>query len=94
MTVQASSKTMWADDGAYPVKERLGNATEDEVLVVDIGGGAGHDLLGFKERHPELKGRLVLEELPYMIDRVVGKLDGVELVGHDFYDPQPVKGTW
>jgi hypothetical protein len=64
------------------------------VLVVDIGGGAGHDLLGFKERHPELKGRLVLEELPYMIDRVVGKLDGVELVGHDFYDPQPVKGTW
>jgi hypothetical protein len=94
MTAQASSKTMWADDGAYPVKERLGNATEDEVLVVDIGGGAGHDLLGFKERHPELKGRLVLEELPYMIDRVVGKLDGVELVGHDFYDPQPVKGTW
>jgi hypothetical protein len=93
MTVQASSKTMWAEDGAYPVKERLGNAKDDEVLVVDIGGGAGHDLLGFKERHPEVKGRLILEELPYMIDRVVGKLDGVELVEHDFYTPQPIKGA-
>jgi hypothetical protein len=93
MAVQASSKTMWADDGAYPVKERLGDAREDEVLVVDIGGGAGHDLLGFRERYPEVKGRLVLEELPYVIDQVGGKLDGVELVEHDFYTPQPIKGT-
>jgi hypothetical protein len=94
MAVQASSKTMWADDGAYPVKERLGNSKEDEVLVVDIGGGAGHDLLGFKKRHPEVKGRLVLEELPYVIDQVdKGKLDGVELVEHDFYTPQPIKGA-
>jgi hypothetical protein len=94
MAVQASSKTMWADDGAYPVKERLGNSKEDEVLVVDIGGGAGHDLLGFKKRHPEVKGRLVLEELPYVIGQVEkGKLDGVELVEHDFYTPQPIKGT-
>lgn len=94
MTVQASGKTMWADEGFYPVKERLGGAKEDEVLVVDIGGGAGHDLLGFKKRHPELKGRLVLEELPYMISQVSGKLDGIELVEHDFYTPQPIKGTF
>lgn len=93
MAVQASGKTMWADDGAYPVKEKLGSATEDQVLVVDIGGGAGHDLIGFKARHPDLKGRLVLEELPYMISQVMGKLDGVELVEHDFYTPQPIKGT-
>lgn len=92
MTVQASGKMMWADDGAYPVKERLSRATEDEVLVVDIGGGAGHDLLAFKARHPELKGRLVLEELPYMISQVSDKLDGIELVEHDFYTPQPIKG--
>lgn len=93
MTVQASSKKMWADDNAYPVKERLSGAKENEVLLVDIGGGAGHDLLGFRARHSELKGRLILEELPYMINRVVDKLDGVELVEHDFYTPQPIKGT-
>lgn len=93
MTVQASGKTMWADDGAYPVKERLSSATEDEVLVVDIGGGAGHDLLGFRARHPDLKGRLVLEELPYMIKQVADKSDGLELVEHDFYTLQPIKGS-
>ena len=93
MAVQASGKTMWADKGAYPVKERLGGAEEDEVLVVDIGGGTGHDLLGLKARYPDLKGRLVLEELPYLISRMTDKLDGVELVEHDFYNPQPIKGT-
>lgn len=93
MTVQASGKTMWADVGAYPVKDRLSSATEDEVLVVDIGGGAGHDLLGFRARHPELKGRLVLEELPYMIKQVADRSDGIELVEHDFYTPQPIKGA-
>jgi hypothetical protein len=93
MVVQASGKTMWADDGAYPVKERLGNANEDEVLVVDIGGGSGHDLLGLKARHPELKGRLILQELSYMIDQVADKLEGVKPMVHDFRTPQPVKGT-
>jgi hypothetical protein len=74
------------------VKERLGDAEEDEVLIVDIGGGTGHDLLGLKSRYPDLKGRLVLEELPYLISQVAGKLSGVELVEHDFYKPQPIKG--
>lgn len=91
MTVQASGKTMWADEGAYPVRERLGYAKEDEVLVVDVGGGVGHDLLGFRARHPEIKGRLVLEDLPHII-QAVGEADGIELVEHDFYTPQPVKG--
>ena len=94
MAVQASGKTMWADEGAYPVKERLGDAEEDEVLVVDIGGGEGHDLLALKARHPFLKGRLILEELPYMISQIKDTLEGVELVEHDFYTPQPIKGTW
>lgn len=92
MTFQASGKTMWADEGAYPVAERLGNAREEDVLVVDIGGGVGHDLLGFRERHPSLKGRLVLEELPHVIDQVADKLEGVELVKHDFYTLQPIEG--
>ena len=94
MAVQASGKTLWADEGAYPVKDRLGDAEEDEVLVVDLGGGSGHDLLGFKARHPNLKGRLVLEELPYMINQLAGKVDGIELVEHDFNTPQPIKGTF
>ena len=43
MVVQASGKTSWADEGTYPVKERLGYAEEDKVPVFDLGGGSGHD---------------------------------------------------
>ena len=95
MAMQSGGKTIWADEGAYPVRERLGEASEGEVLVVDIGGGMGHDLVGFRERHPGVKGRLVLQELPYMIERVEGQggIEGVELMGHDFYGEQPVKGS-
>lgn len=94
MAVQAAGKTMWVDEGAYSVKERLGDAEEDEVCVVDLGGGTGHDLLALKARHPDLKGRLVLQELLYMINQVKGKLDGIELVEHDFRNPQPIKGVF
>ena len=97
MAMQAGGKTMWADEGAYPVRERLGKADESDVLVVDVGGGAGHDLLGFRARHPDLKGRLVLQEMPYMVEkaREEGACAGVvELMGHDFYGPQPVEGLF
>lgn len=60
--------------------------------MVDIGGGVGHDLLGVKARHPNLKGRLVLEELPHVIKQVEDKLEGISLVKHDFYTLQPIKG--
>ena len=95
--MQAGGKTMWADEGAYPVRERLGTASDDEVLVVDIGGGAGHDLLGLRARYPDLKGRLVLQEMPYMVERIKreGACEGiVELMEHDFYEEQPVKGLF
>jgi hypothetical protein len=97
MAMQAGGKTMWADEGAYPVRERLGNASDDEVLVVDIGGGAGHDLLGFRARYPDLKGKLVLQEMPYMVEKIKreGACEGVvELMDHDFYGEQPVKGSF
>jgi hypothetical protein len=98
MAMQAGGKTMWADEGAYPARERLGNAKDDgEVLVVDIGGGAGHDLLGFRARYPDLKGRLVLQEMPYMVEKVKteGACEGVvEVMGHDFYGEQPIKGLF
>lgn len=94
MAVQVAGEPTWADEGAYPVKERLGNAEEDEVCVVDLGGVTGHDLLALKARHPDLKGRLVLQELPYMINQAKDKLDGIELVKRDFRDPQPIKGMF
>jgi hypothetical protein len=91
MSVEAAGKPMWADYGAYPVRERLGGANDDEVLVVDIGGGAGHDLLAFQAKYPDLKGRLVLQDVQYVVDQVPDKLNGIETMVHDFNKPQPIE---
>jgi len=91
MVAWMQNKPFWADEHAYPVKERLKSVDEqDGVLIVDVGGGKGHDLAEFKARHPELQGRLICQDLPYLVPEI--KVEGVEPMGHDFNTPQPVKG--
>ena len=92
MRAESEGKPTWSDGQLYPVKEKLTDIdTPDGVLIVDVGGGNGHDLEWFHKNHPDLKGRLVLQDLPYITDSV--KLEGIETMGHDFYDEQPIKGT-
>lgn len=80
----------------YPVEANLwgrSRPTQDEVLLVDIGGGEGHDLLAFKARYPDHPGRLVLEDLPKVIDRVAEAQPGIEVLSHDFFTTQPIKAA-
>ena len=66
---------------------------KEAVLLVDIGGGRGHDLEAFRARYPKLPGRLVLEDLPQVIDSI-GDLPGdIESLKCDFFAPQPIKGA-
>ena len=61
----------WLD--SFPVEsEILMNASESvqDVLLVDVGGGDGHDLERFLTQFPESKGRLVLQDLPKTIDKI------------------------
>lgn len=83
----------WSDGRQFPVKEKLHSVEDpDGVLVVDIAGSYGHDLEWFRNNNPELKGRLILQDLPYIIEKV--KLEGIEAMAHDFYEEQPIKGKW
>jgi hypothetical protein len=83
------------EEAYYPVQERLvqGSKQDDkEVFLVDVGGGRGHDLEGLKQAHPNIKGRLILQDRP----EVVGQAElssGLEKMRHDFNTPQPIKGT-
>jgi hypothetical protein len=80
----------------YPVEANLWNEsrpTQDEVLLVDIGGGEGHDLLAFKARYPNHPGRLVLEDLPKIVSQISGTHHGIEVIGHDFFTAQPIKSA-
>ncbi|KAL3292617.1 O-methyltransferase B [Colletotrichum asianum] len=84
----------WMDEGFYPVKERLLDGFDnsgDGVLLVDVGGSFGHDIDEFRRKYPKAPGRLVVQDLPGVINQI-DKLDHkIERMGHDFFDEQPIK---
>ncbi|KAJ2991110.1 hypothetical protein NUW58_g2639 [Xylaria curta] len=80
----------WVD--WYPVEASvLDGATDQSALLVDVGGGKGHDLLAFNTKYPG-RGRLVLQDLPPVIN-ATGSVDPIETMGYDFFAEQPVKGA-
>ena len=74
----------------YPVEDRLCVAG-NKPLLVDIGGGLGHDLIALKSKFPNLQGQLVVQDLPIVIENVKDLPSGIEAMKHDFFAPQPVK---
>ena len=86
----------WMDPDFYPVEEGLGkgfSTEKDAVMLVDVGGGRGHDLEEFQRKHPHLPGRLVLQEQPVVIKDIKNLHKSIEPMEHDFFTPQPIKGT-
>ncbi|KAL4920920.1 S-adenosyl-L-methionine-dependent methyltransferase [Aspergillus aurantiobrunneus] len=80
----------------YPVVERLGHTSSDteRALIVDIGGNKGHELVAFHQRFPTLTGRLVLEDIPSVIDSITQPLgENIDVVAYNMFDPQPVQGA-
>lgn len=112
----------WFD--VYPVKERIlkdlhlyfqiqPRPTKDsDVVLVDVGGGTGKDLLRFAEklfplwaeilatREMELpmeRPRFVLQDLPEVLEKADAQLlayNNIELLNHDFFYPNPIKGDF
>ncbi|KAK1624326.1 O-methyltransferase [Colletotrichum phormii] len=55
--------TAWTE--VYPTEKIIDGAIPERPLVVDIGGGKGHDLRKFHVRHPQVPARhLILQDLP------------------------------
>lgn len=79
--------------GIYPFEEESKGWQAEKPLFVDVGGGSGHQTAAFKERYPNLPGRVILQDLPRAVED--GKAvvpEDVERMAHDFFKPQPVKG--
>lgn len=78
----------------YPAAEKLQDLHPgpNDTLMVDVGGGPGQELARFKERYPEIPGRLVLQDLPLTLERIKKIPGGIETMEYDFFTPQPVKG--
>jgi hypothetical protein len=83
--------TPWVD--IYPTAERVvAGAKPGRPLVVDVGGGKGHDLRKFLARHPDIPpGSLVLEDLPDILKDVSSSdnQQAIRVQPHDFFTPQP-----
>ena len=80
----------------YPFRNRILAGLQEAdgaVTMVDVGGGLGHGLSELKEKIPEIKGRLVLQDLPKTIAQAASNSNGsFELMPHSFWEEQPVKG--
>ena len=94
MTGYRAGKLSWADKQFYPVQHNLIDAADkDGIFLVDVGGGKGHDLVELLQLHPQLPGRLVLQDKPETIASIEQPLpDQIEATVHDFFTEQPVKG--
>ncbi|KAI1491131.1 putative O-methyltransferase [Biscogniauxia mediterranea] len=92
MAAYRAGKPSWVDPGFYPVAELAEgfDPSTNEVLLVDVGGGMGHDLQELKQKHPSLPGKLVLQDRPEVISSVEGSQGVFEAASHDFFTPQPV----
>lgn len=90
-----AGKPYFWEDGWYPINQRLvdsGPKTDDDVLLVDIGGGDAGDLgILRKALGPDVKGRLILQELKHIVDKA--DQVGYEAQIGDWNQEQPVKGT-
>ncbi|KAH7191600.1 S-adenosyl-L-methionine-dependent methyltransferase [Fusarium oxysporum] len=86
----------WMDAGFFPVQEKLINGFEksdDAALLVDIGGSFGHDIGEFCRKFPDAPGRLILQDLPVVIDQITSLDNKIERMKYDFYTEQPIKGA-
>ena len=87
----------WVD--LYPTETVVAAARAGRALVVDVGGGKGHDLDKFRVRHRDddlAAGVLVLQDQPHVAEKVAAasNLDpAVAVQPHDFFTPQPVRGA-
>ncbi|PLB37615.1 o-methyltransferase [Aspergillus candidus] len=92
MSVCRKGRASWMD--FYPA-ERLFDGLdihESRPLFVDIGGGLGHDIMEFHGRFPDVPGRLVLQDLPEVLEEAKKRVPSkIELVPHDMFKMQPIK---
>ncbi|PLB51497.1 O-methyltransferase [Aspergillus steynii IBT 23096] len=80
----------------FPVQERIIDGfqgDEKDVLFVDVAGGRGHDLVALKEKFPQAPGRLVLEDLPHVLEESTIEDPMIERQPFDLFKPQPVQGA-
>jgi hypothetical protein len=81
----------------YPFDKMLtpGPVDENEIVLVDVGGGRGQALERILKAFPKLYGRCVLQDQTNVIEeaRDAGLSLRIDLQAASFFEPNPVKGA-
>jgi hypothetical protein len=67
------------------------DGSEHDVVIIDVGGGRGQILNGLRKARRDLKGQMIVQDLPREIDGR-DSLEEVQGMAYDFFTPQPVQG--
>ncbi|KAI5271725.1 S-adenosyl-L-methionine-dependent methyltransferase [Aureobasidium subglaciale] len=86
MTGYGAEKCSWLD--IYPTDDLLDGAI-DGPLLVDVGGNIGHDIEKFRKKHLNTAPRLILQDLPAVVETAICA-DNVRIMPHNFFEPQPI----
>ncbi|KAL8708184.1 MAG: hypothetical protein Q9225_007639 [Loekoesia sp. 1 TL-2023] len=92
--------TRFAKSGieVFPFEEKIpslfkaSSEKPESALFVDIGGGRGQMCRAFRNRYPDLPGRVVFQDLPHTIAEAEPR-SGIEAMPCNFFEPQPIKGA-
>ena len=93
MGLEQDVRGRWLKEYPFERQTQDWNPSSEEALFVDIGGNVGHYCALFKGQFPNVPGRIILEDLPDTLNHALPTA-GVEKVGHDFFQPQPIKGAY
>ncbi|KAL8801767.1 MAG: hypothetical protein Q9182_004239 [Xanthomendoza sp. 2 TL-2023] len=63
----------------------------ERAYFVDVGGNIGHQSRRLKAKYPNLPGKIICQDLEETIKSAPPMVEGVEMMAHDFFTPQPVK---
>ena len=93
MSASHEGRAHWLD--FYPIEEKMiqgFNKDDSEAeMFIDIGGALWSEVVTVKQIYPHIPGRLMLEDLPHVVDQVSDS--DIEAIAYDIFTPQPVKGT-
>ncbi|MCJ1261206.1 hypothetical protein MMC22_001070 [Lobaria immixta] len=90
MAIRRHGMPIWLS--VYPIDKETKGWNPENPVFVDVGGGIGHQCLALRNKYPQLPGRVILQDLPRATEKAL-PMQNVEVLGHDFFQPQPIKDS-
>ncbi|KAM3503974.1 hypothetical protein MY11210_008519 [Beauveria gryllotalpidicola] len=90
MEAQFASLPTWLDAVDFACELGADLSSAEQVVFVDVGGGNGQQIAALRERFPGLKGRVILQDRPEVLEKAL-EVDGMEKMSYDYLTEQPVK---